>query len=64
MNDLLAYASLVIVVQCVVMVLLGFHISRRHPAPGRKTPQTFAEKLKAVLALFKKEHGSFEDRNA
>ncbi|MBR5705334.1 MAG: hypothetical protein IKX21_05130 [Deltaproteobacteria bacterium] len=54
MNDLLAYASLVIVVQCVVMVLLGFSLSRcrdaLRSAPGRETPRTFAEKFRAVLA--------------
>jgi len=64
MNDLLGYASLIIVVQCVVMVLLGFHIARRRPAPGGKTPRTFAEKLKVVRTLFKKERASVEERNA
>ncbi|MBO4793412.1 MAG: hypothetical protein J5556_02445, partial [Deltaproteobacteria bacterium] len=53
MNDLLAYASLVIVAQCVVMVLLGFALPRwrdaRRSAPGRETPRTFSEKFKAVL---------------
>jgi fused signal recognition particle receptor len=58
MNDLLAYASLVIVAQCVVMVLLGFALPRwrdaRRSAPGRETPRTFAGKFKAVLALLKR----------
>lgn len=58
MNDLLAYASLVIVVQCVVMVLLGFSLSRcrdaLRSAPGKETPRTFAEKFRAVLALLKR----------
>ena len=64
MNNLLGYALLIIVIQCVVMAVLGFYISRRHPAPGRKTPRTFAEKFRAVLALFKKERGSLEGRSA